>query len=89
MTEEIIKTREATHGKFAHTAATAVKLATLIHTAAKEAGVEFSYIQSESLAQICTKIARICCGDPNFPDHWDDISGYSLLSLKEISDEVR
>lgn len=43
--------------------------------------------QKECLEMIVHKIARILAGDPNFVDHWDDISGYSILvanRLKEL-----
>jgi hypothetical protein len=35
--------------------------------------------QQEALDMICTKMGRITCGDPNEPDHWDDIAGYAHL----------
>jgi len=43
--------------------------------------------QKECLEMIVHKIARILAGDPNFVDHWDDVSGYSILvanRLKEL-----
>lgn len=36
-------------------------------------------VQRESIDLIATKLARICCGDPNHRDHWDDIAGYATL----------
>ena len=39
--------------------------------------------QREALGQITFKIARILSGDPNHPDHWDDIAGYALLAKGE------
>jgi len=38
-----------------------------------------SATQQLSLEMICNKIARILAGDPNFPDHWEDIAGYAKL----------
>lgn len=35
--------------------------------------------QKEALEMLSVKISRIVNGDPDYPDHWDDISGYSLL----------
>ena len=32
-----------------------------------------------SLINIAQKMSRICAGDPDEPDHWDDIGGYALL----------
>ncbi len=49
--------------------------------------IELKPDQKESLEMIVHKIARILAGDPNFVDHWDDISGYSILvanRLKEL-----
>lgn len=83
MTEETVKTREATHGVFARTARVACALVDALGTG------PFTAVQRESLAMICTKLARITCGDPNFADHWRDIAGYALLALKEIEHEVR
>jgi hypothetical protein len=34
------------------------------------------------LHQICVKMARINCGDPDFPDHFADIAGYADLTAK-------
>jgi hypothetical protein len=39
--------------------------------------------QIEALEMILAKIARIISGDPNHPDHWDDIAGYALLGKGE------
>lgn len=38
----------------------------------------------ESLGMICSKIARICHGDPLYKDNWDDIAGYALLISKMV-----
>lgn len=35
--------------------------------------------QQEALDMIATKMSRIVCGNPNEPDHWDDIAGYAHL----------
>ena len=32
-----------------------------------------------SLINIAQKMSRICAGNPDEPDHWDDIGGYALL----------
>lgn len=39
-----------------------------------------SAVQRESLDVIATKIARLCCGDPNDRDSWHDIQGYAKLA---------
>lgn len=35
--------------------------------------------QCEALEMIQHKVGRICAGDPNHIDHWDDIAGYATL----------
>jgi hypothetical protein len=32
-----------------------------------------------ALTNIAQKMSRICTGDHEEPDHWDDISGYAFL----------
>lgn len=39
-----------------------------------------SAAQRESLDAIATKIARLCCGDPNDRDSWHDVQGYAKLA---------
>jgi predicted nucleic acid-binding OB-fold protein len=41
--------------------------------------------QKECLEMVVHKIARILAGDPNFVDHWDDISGYSILISNRLN----
>ena len=36
-------------------------------------------MQQEALDMIATKMSRILTGNPNEPDHWDDIAGYAFL----------
>lgn len=39
-------------------------------------------VQIDALEMIAVKISRILEGDPNEPDHWIDIAGYSNLVPK-------
>ena len=39
--------------------------------------------QIVALDEIAIKLARIVCGDPSYPDHWDDIAGYALKGRDE------
>jgi hypothetical protein len=41
-------------------------------------------IHREAIDMILHKIARICAGDPNVHDHWDDISGYAKITSERI-----
>lgn len=44
--------------------------------------------QKQSLDEIAGKISRIMEGDPNEPDHWDDIAGYAMLVANTLRVEV-
>lgn len=44
-----------------------------------------SAVQKESMQLICTKLARIACGNPNHDDSWIDIAGYANLVVKDLN----
>ena len=67
--------RETTHGDFNRTAQVAQDLKGVLSTSTHK----IPYTQAEALDLICTKLARIVCGNPNEPDHWKDIAGYANL----------
>lgn len=74
--EPILNERELTHGKFENTAFIAQ---TLKYYLRKYTISKPNAIQQEALDMICSKIARICSGNPAEVDHWRDISGYAKL----------
>lgn len=78
----ILKKRERTHGDFADVANVSQCLKGAIAVGPVD---ELPDIHRESLDLICTKIARIVCGDHNEPDHWIDIKGYAELVLQNIA----
>ena len=41
--------------------------------------------QYEALDMVMHKIGRIVNGDPDYDDHWMDISGYSMLVYKRLN----
>jgi len=41
--------------------------------------------QAQALEVIAGKLARILCGDPAHPDHWQDGAGYFELALRELT----
>lgn len=45
--------------------------------------------QKQALDEIAGKISRICCGDANDPEHWDDIAGYAKLVADRLKGVVR
>ena len=71
----LLETREQTHGNFALTS----KVAQDLKNTYRYGPQPLSSAQYEALDMICTKIARIMCGDPNHPEHWIDITGYAEL----------
>ena len=79
----ILKERQKTHGEYANVARVSQHLKTYLldNTAL------LSYIQRESIDLICTKLARIVCGDPDELDHWVDISGYADLVVFNLKDK--
>lgn len=77
-TDELIASRETTHGSFHGVANTLAE--TLGVWNASEGSRKLTNLQSVALTQIALKIARILNGDPNFADHWIDIAGYARLA---------
>ena len=71
--------RGMTHGSWRQTAGCtqAIETALLIWRTA-----DLKPYHREALHQIAVKMARINCGDPDFPDHWDDIAGYADETAK-------
>lgn len=83
-TEEILEERGNTHGDFTDNARLSQRMK---HVISSGQTVGLNPVQYEALDMICHKIARICCGDPNFKDHWDDIAGYATLVANRLEDE--
>jgi len=79
-TDELLAERAKTHGDFALHAYITQELKRVM----AEAGNELmTPAYREALDMIAHKIGRILAGNPNFPDHWDDIAGYARLASKE------
>ena len=87
--EDLLNLREQTHGEYETTARIAQRLKIVIREeiefqkqssalAGRDKKV-FTGAQLESLDSICVKMARIISGDPNFAEHWNDVSGYAKL----------
>lgn len=43
--------------------------------------------QRQALREIFTKVARMCNGDPHYPDNWVDIEGYARLVRVRLEEE--
>jgi len=76
----VLSTREKTHGSYPSTA----KISQSIKDAMRGSPnwIRLTDVQAESLEMIAVKLARILCGDPDFPDHWQDVIGYAKLTEK-------
>ena len=80
---EALNDREPTHGDYRITSAIAQNLKIVIREA-PDFDRRFSPRQKESLDNICTKIARLCSGDPGHKDTWEDIAGYANLISERL-----
>ncbi len=77
----LLNKREMTHGDYLANATLSQKLkANIRHHVLTELPKD----QRESLDLICTKIGRICTGNPNEVDHWKDIAGYAELVVSRL-----
>ena len=81
-TNEILNERENTHGKYSNVAMTSQALKHVIQQGAKFN--QLTPAELESLELICMKISRIVNGNPHLVMHWEDISGYATLIVKEL-----
>lgn len=84
--ETVLANREQSHGRYSEQA----KLAQLLKRTLRETRnwCRLDYHQAQSLEACCDKISRILNGDCNEPDHWQDISGYASLVLRELEDQA-
>lgn len=80
-TRALLLQRQATHGDFRQHARLAQQLKFYLRQSRNWRDGRLSEEQRESIEMIVSKLARICTGDPNFPDHWDDIAGYATLPI--------
>lgn len=79
--EQTLTDRGGAYGDFGQMAVLAQSLKNQLVT------VHMSAVQREAMQLICTKLARIACGNPNHADSWRDISGYAELVVKFLAQE--
>ena len=86
---ETLNARERTNGDYENNAGAsqALKRIIKIWSGGRPGGCHFTSMQQESLDLICTKIGRLCSGDPNCKDTWDDIAGYANLVSERLDGE--
>jgi hypothetical protein len=83
---KILSDRPSIHGEFAENSrATWEMLRAMQH---ERNWPTLSDQQRHALYMIAHKMARISCGDPNEPDHWDDIAGYAKCVANRLRDPV-
>lgn len=79
-TNELLSDRNETHGSFVVNSRVSQGLKDVVRNEPGYANLK--PIHREALDHIFGKIGRIMAGQPNFDDHWDDISGYGKLPVK-------
>ena len=82
ITDQILSDREQTHGLFREVAGYSQAIKQLMRTSRN--WNRFDVAQAQALEVIADKVARILCGDPSFPDHWQDGAGYFELVLRDL-----
>ena len=82
--DDTLAQRANTHGDFRDNSAISQGIKQIIFSSPNAEA--FLPVQAEALDMIAHKIARICCGDFNEVDHWLDISGYSTLVCKSLTE---
>lgn len=79
-TEEILNTRNETHGSFMDNARISQELKAVLRTSPN--WDKMHDIHREALEYICGKMGRITSGQYDFDDSYEDIAGYALLPKK-------
>ena len=82
--DSILSDREQTHGAFREVAGYAQAMKTLMRSSRNWERLDVA--QAQALEVIADKVARILCGDPAHPDHWQDGAGYFELVVRDLAD---
>lgn len=72
--------RAKTHGDFS----THARITQGLKSVIKDDRARLLPIHAEAIDMILHKIGRICAGNPNTHDHWDDIAGYAKITSERI-----
>jgi hypothetical protein len=75
---DLLNERSKTHGSFQQTARIAQAIKDVMRSAPNWETA--SAVRRECWEMIATKLARQLSGDPEHPDHEDDINGYDALA---------
>lgn len=79
----LLNARETSHGDYGVNAAASQAIKSVFH-GSPEFLAKLSPEQKESAELIATKFGRILAGDPNNPEHWEDIAGYASLIAERL-----
>ena len=79
---EAVTQRPSTHGDFSDNAAISQQLQAVMTASKNWDGL--TVVQREALQMYAHKIGRILSGDPDEPDHWVDMGGYSRLVVDRL-----
>jgi len=78
--QQLTKVRKNTHGDWKEQSALADEFISAAFCS--ENWNDMQPYQRIAILMILTKISRICTGDFNEPDHWQDLAGYAVLGEK-------
>ena len=81
--QEILDERRQDYGEFHDVARVSQELKSAISVPG-----HYEADQAEALEMICSKMARIACGNPYHLDSWRDIAGYATLVANRLRDEI-
>lgn len=77
--EELLTTRATTHGSFAHNSRIGQHLRDFFRA---QPGWAVANVRTrEVLDYVAGKLSRILSGQPDEPQHWEDIAGYATLVI--------
>lgn len=80
---DLLNARETSHGDYGVNAGVSQGIKSVFQ-GSPEYLTKLSSEQKESAELIATKFGRIIAGDPNNPEHWEDIAGYASLIAERL-----
>jgi len=86
-TQKLLNERQLTHGDYVEVARVAQAFRELMR--GTRGWSRMNNAQKEALDSMASKFGRLGSGDPNFRDHWDDISGYSTQASLNCDSDLK
>jgi hypothetical protein len=86
-TEELLAERGKTHGEYADHARCTQAIMRAMQV--EKNWPDLSDMQKETVHMIAHKLGRIATGNPDIPDHYDDIAGYAKLVSQRLENPVQ